>query len=46
MFKRRFMFYIIVLFDDPIFPFDVPMSDEPPIPYPLIAKFLNKQDDT
>ena len=33
-------------FDEPIFPFDVPMSDEPPIPYPLIAKFLNKQDDT
>ena len=32
--------------DDPIFPFDAPMSDEPPIPYPLIAKFLNKQDDT
>jgi hypothetical protein len=35
-----------IRFDDPIFPFDVPMSDEPPIPYPLIAKFLNKQDDT
>ena len=33
-------------FDIPIFPFDVPMWDEPPIPYPLIAKFLNKQDDT
>jgi hypothetical protein len=35
-----------IRFDDPIFSFDDPMSDEPPIPYPLIAKFLNKQDDT
>ena len=33
-------------FDDLIFPFDPPLLDEPPIPYPLIAKFLNKQDDT
>ncbi len=33
-------------FDEPIFRHDVPLSEDPPIPYPLIAKFLNKQDDT
>lgn len=26
-------------------PFDVPIEEESPVPYPLIAKFLNKQDD-
>ena len=33
-------------FDAPIYPFDVPLLEAPPIPYPLIAKFLSKQDDT
>ena len=33
-------------FDDPIDPFDVPKSEEPPSPYPLIANIIKKPDDT
>ena len=33
-------------FDEPVFPSDTPMSEEPPIPYPLIAKVIIEPDDT